>query len=473
MNNIRSIHFVGIKGVGMTPLAVIAKEAGAEVTGSDVANKYITDVILEKAGINVYKDFSPEHVTDVDLVITTGAHGGYENVEVKKAKEKNIPVMTQGEAVGYFMSGEPWDRPDITGISIAGCHGKTTTTAMIATIFKSAQKDPSYVIGTGSIPSLGSSGHYGKGSFFVAEADEYATEPVFDKTPKFLWQHPKIVVVTNIEYDHPDLYPTFESLISAYKTFIYAVLDKGGTAVVCGDDPEIQKIIERRNGSIITYGFNSNNTYVLSHVESVVGGMEFVISREGKSIGTYIIPALGEHNALNALAALIVAKESGLTEEEIGEGLLAFKGTKRRLEFVGETKEGAYVFDDYAHHPTEIRKTILSLKQRYPTSNIICVFQPHTFSRTKLLFDEFSSSFEGTDKVILTDIYASQREAFDPTISARDLVKAISSKQQALYLPNLSDVVQYVSKNQFGSDIILITMGAGDVYQIAYELVSK
>ena len=470
-NKITSIHFVGIKGVGMAPLAVIAKEAGLSVTGSDSAERFITDEILEKAGITPFEGFDKNHVGTVDLVITSGANGGFDNGEVIEAKEKGINVMTQGQAVGYFMSGEPFGKNETVGISVAGCHGKTTTSAMIATVLKSAGKDPSFVVGTGRIPSLGSSGHFGNGDFFVAEADEYATEPKYDKTPKFLWQHPQIGVVTNIEYDHPDLYPTFASLVEAYKTFMSQVLESGGKLVVCGDDPEIRKIIDGSEKHVITYGFNSDNKYVLSNIESVIGGMAFSVSMQGKSIGSFLIPSLGEHNALNALATIIVGIEIGLRIGEIQQGLQSFQGTKRRLEYVGKMPTRAYVFDDYAHHPTEIKKTLAALRDRYKDMNIICVFQPHTFSRTKLLFEEFASSFQDVNTLILTDIYASKREAFDSSISSKDLANAITSPTDVLYLPSLSDVVQYVHKKQFDANTILVTMGAGDVYQIAYELI--
>src|SRR5476651_368276 len=185
----KSIHFVGIKGVGMTPLALVAKEAGFVVSGSDVGEEFITDEILRESEIIPLIGFSSEHIASPDLVITTGAHGGYDNVEVQTAKEKPIPVITAGEAVGQFMAGEVLGRT-FKGISVAGTHGKTTTTAMIATIMKETGFDPSFIIGTGNVGSLGTPGHFGKGKYFVAEADEYATEPKYNKTAKFLWQHP-------------------------------------------------------------------------------------------------------------------------------------------------------------------------------------------------------------------------------------------------------------------------------------------
>jgi UDP-N-acetylmuramate--alanine ligase len=204
MKKNKHIHFVGIKGVGMAPLAIIAKEAGFIVSGCDIPEEFITDEILKKAGIDFSSSFSPEHITDVDLVITTGAHGGFDHPEVVRAKELGIEIWTQGQAVGEFMKGDIFGKT-IKGISVSGTHGKTTTTAMIAAILKDNRLDPSFLIGTGNIPFLNSSGHFGKGEYFVAEADEYATEPKYDLTPKLLWQKPEIAVITNVELDHPEI----------------------------------------------------------------------------------------------------------------------------------------------------------------------------------------------------------------------------------------------------------------------------
>ena len=199
--NIKKIHFTGIKGVGMTPLAIIAKEAEFEVTGSDVSESFITDSLLKKAGISPFVGFSKNHVKDADLVIATGAHGGSQNEEVKEALENNISVLTQGDALGLFQKGEILEK-NFIGISVAGSHGKTTTSAMIATVLKENNLDPSYAIGTGEIPSLGSSGHLGKGKYFIAEADEYVIDPESKKVPKFLFQNPNIIVFTNIDFVH-------------------------------------------------------------------------------------------------------------------------------------------------------------------------------------------------------------------------------------------------------------------------------
>ncbi len=471
---IQKIHFVGIKGVGMTPLAIIAKEAGFVVTGSDSPQTFITDVLLKKYNITVDEGFDPSRVANVDMVVTTGAHGGYDNPEVKAAKEKGIQVLTQGQAVGYFMSGELFNNENMTGISITGCHGKTTTTALVATLLKEAGKDPSFVIGTGEIPSLQTSGHFGKGDYFVAEADEYATEPTHDRTPKFMWQHPQIAIMTNVEYDHPDLYPSLEAVIEAYTAFAKQLTENNSLLIACGDDNNIKKILETYNGELLTYGFNSDNNYVLKNIHTSSEGLHFTLQTPRQEEEDYILSVLGEHNALNAVAAIIVAKQCGLSPSDIQKGLSAFTGTKRRLEYIGTIPSGALLYDDYAHHPTEIKAALKALKDKYPDKKLIAVFQPHTYTRTIKLFEQFVDSFKAADELVLADIYASARETVDPNVSSEKLAHAISMQHEAvLWLPTLQDVVQYLKQKNYAEDCIVVTMGAGDIYTIHHQLLSK
>jgi UDP-N-acetylmuramate--alanine ligase len=466
------IHFVGIKGVGMTPLALIAKEAGFAVTGSDVEGEFITDAILKKAKIVPFVGFAPEHIKTPDLVITTGAHGGYDNIEVKTAKEQNIKVLSQGEAVGVFMEGTLFGKK-LTGISVSGVHGKTTTSAMMATILAENKFDPSFVIGTGDVSSLGTPGHFGKGKYFVAEADEYATEPQHDKRAKFLWQHPKIAIITNIEHDHPDIYPSLAAVSSAFLQFA-SQLPSNGILIACGDDPEIKKLLHDKmldKKRAITYGFSPENDYVLQRVHISGEQMFFWVEAHGTSLGEFVLRVVGEHNALNALAAIIASHEIGISLEKIRKGLLAFQGSKRRLEFMGDLATGAKVYDDYAHHPTEIKKTLAALRKQYPKKKIICIFQPHTYSRTKVLFNDFLQAFESVDTVLLTDIYASLREQHDPSVSSALLGQALQDHHREVYhLPQLIDVVQYIDKKRLRSDTVVVTMGAGDVYKIHSKL---
>lgn len=464
-----SIHLVGIKGVGMTPLAVIAKEAGFTVTGSDVPDEFITDAALKKVGIIPFKEFSRENIGNQNLVIITGAHGGFDNPEAVAAKLKNIQVITQGEAVGVFMNGVLFKR-DFIGVSVAGTHGKTTTTAMIATVLKENRMDPTYIIGTGDVGSLGLPGHYGKGNYFIAEADEYATEPKYDKKPKFMWQSPRIALITNIEFDHPDIYASLDDVRNAYLAFCNK-LSKNSVLVVCGDDPEIKKITKQYEGRYITYGFNSDNNYIIDKVHISGNHMFFNVSASGTLLGEFMLNVVGEHNGLNALGAIVAGLEMGLSIEKIKKGLLAFSGSKRRLEFIGELATGASVYDDYAHHPTEIKKTLQALRAKYPNKKIVAIFQPHTYSRTKMLFEDFARSFKDADSIILTDIYASKREAVDASVSSLILSEKMKNLyKEVSYLPTSQDVIKYLNEKRFRSDTVLVTMGAGDIYKIQSEL---
>ncbi len=470
MNKPKSIHFVGIKGVGMTPLAIIAKEAGIMVTGSDVSETFITDVPLERAGIQPFPGFSPEHVGNVDLVITTGAHGGYDNPEVIAAKERDIPVLTKGEAVGSYMNGAMLGT-SYKGIAIAGSHGKTTTAAMLATIFMKLQQDPSYLIGTSEIPSLsGMPGHFGEGAYFIAEADEYATEPTYDKTPQFFHQNPALIVITNIEHDHPDIYPTVTDVTNAFITFANR-LPENGLVILCGDGNEAKAFMKQYAGNTVTYGISPENDYVLTDFRFTDGKMSFEVQSHENKIGTVTLFVPGQHNGLNAVAALLAAKASGISVGEAKQALQFFTGTKRRLEYKGKLESGAILYDDYAHHPTEITSTLQALKNLYPEKNILCIFQPHTYSRTKELLTEFASSLTHADTVILLPIFASSREAPDESVSSESLASLLREQHHDTFLLEKNeDVVEYIDQNGFTSETVIVTMGAGDVYKISEGL---
>jgi UDP-N-acetylmuramate--alanine ligase len=465
----KNIHFVGIKGVGMAPLAVIAKEAGCSVTGSDVDATFITDVALSAAGITPMVGFSPDHILDAQLVITTGAHGGMDNIEVQEAKERNIPVLMQGQAVGEFMDGSLFGK-SYKGISVSGTHGKTTTTAMIATILSENDRDPGYLIGTSEVPSLGKAGHFGEGDYFVAEADEYATDPVHDKTPKFLWQKPFFLVITNIEFDHPDVYHSMVEMEDAYRKLAENV-HNDGYIIACGDVENIRILLRNSRQQSLTYGFHSDNDAVISAVRYEPGVVYFTLTTQTITLTDIALSVPGNHNVLNAVAAILVCIKLKLRVEEIRKGLLSFKGTKRRLEFKGTLSSGAQLYDDYAHHPTEILASLQAVREMYPDKKIICIFQPHTYSRTKELLEQFKTSFEAADTVIITEIYASLREEKDPNFSARLLADGI--EKETFFLEKVSDVIKYVSSQHFGDDTVLISMGAGDIYHIDEVLLEK
>lgn len=470
MKNFKKIHFVGIKGVGMTPLAIIAREAGIVVSGCDLAEEFITDESLRKANIEVLEGFDSSHIKNCDLIITTGAHGGYDNPEVIAAKNSAIPVLAQGQALGKFMNGEILGR-SFEGISVSGSHGKTTISAMIATILKENNFDPTYLIGTGSVLSLGVPGHFGKGKYFVAEADEYATEPKYDKTPKLLWQRPVIGIITNIEFDHPDVYNSLDDLRNAFLKFANNI-PSYGSLITCADDPEVRKLLSEYKGKTITYGFSKNNDFYVDKISIETDKMFFWVYAKDTLLGEFNLNVTGEHNAQNALCAIVTCLELGLSLEKIKKGLSAFKGSKRRFELVGKLNSGAVVYDDYAHHPTEIRNSLRALKRTFPNKKIVCIFQLHTFSRTKKLFEQFINSFEDAEVIILPDIFPSQREAHDNTVSSLLLSQAMAkTHKQVLYIAKLEDVIKYVEQKGFDGNYVIITMGAGDVYKVGKELI--
>ncbi|MCL5970597.1 MAG: UDP-N-acetylmuramate--L-alanine ligase [Patescibacteria group bacterium] len=459
---IKSIHFVGIKGVGMAPLAIIAKEAGFSVTGSDIDSTFITDKVLEKAKIKAKTSFAKDNIGKVNLVIFSGAHGGLNNVEVAYAKEKGVRIMTQGEAVGEFMKGDILNKKFV-GISVAGCHGKTTTTGIIATIFEESGLFPSYLIGTGE-------GHFGKGNYFIAEADEYATEPVFDKTPKFLWQHPKIAIFTNIDFDHPDMYQDIEDTKRVFLAFAKNLETQSGLLIANGDDRNIRDVLKAYGGRLITYGFSPVNDYVIKKVNISGSQTFFWLDAKDVSLGEFTIKVPGEHNAENAAAAIICALESGIPLEKVKKSLASFLGTKRRFEYIGKIGS-TLVYDDYAHHPTEIRKTLKAFHEVFPKSQIVCIFQPHTYSRTKKMFDQFLDSFSYANTVVITNIYGSERENKDDSVSGEMLAKKLSiTHPKVIFLPEGSDVVKYINLHPFDRNTILVSMGAGDIYKIWDQL---
>lgn len=468
---IKKIHFTGIKGVGMTPLAVIAKEAGFVVTGSDVSDIFITDKELKKAGIEKIEEFKTSNVENVDLVIATAAHGGSENKEVLKAKELGINVLNQGQALGVFQKGEIFGKK-LKGVSVAGSHGKTTTTAMTATVFENAGLKPSYVIGTSDIPSLGSSGHYGKGDYFITESDEYFADVKDDKVPKFLYQNPEILVVTNIDFDHPDIYENLEEIKKVFIDFTKKI-NPSGVLIACGDGADNRDFLKRVEVRKITYGSSPDNDYVLERANFTNDKMFFWVKSHGAVLGQFSMNVFGEQNAVNALGAIVAGIEAGLTVEQVKKGLSGFKGTKRRSEFIGKLPGGGLLYDDYAHHPVEIKNTLMAFRKAFPKHRIIPVFQPHMYSRTKALFSEFSSSFSEADTVLITEIFPSFREEIDENFSSGLLVEEVKKfGKDAFYFPKLSDVVKYVTSQKFDKNTIIITMGAGDVYKIGEEIIN-
>lgn len=459
------IHFIGIKGVGMTALAVFAKEAGVKVTGSDTAEEFVTDEVLERNKIQPRVGFGEENITGKpDLVIATGAHGGLTNPEAVAAKLKGIPTIMQGQAVGMFMENKK-------GVSVCGVGGKTTTAAMVATVLARNSRNPSFIIGCGDIFSLGNPGHYGKGEYCIVEADEYVTSPKVDQTPKFLWQTPLYIVVTNIEHDHPDVYKDIEETKNAYLDF-FRKLPHQGALIANVDNQNVRDVLFKFSGRVETYGASEEASWRLEGFNISNGKNIFWVEHGGVVLGRITLQVPGRHNCLNALASVVTGLEIGLSFEEIQKGLSFFRGSKRRFEFVGE-KNDVVFYDDYAHHPNEIRVTLQAAREWFATKKIICIFQAHTYSRTKALLSEFAQSFQKADEVIITDIYSSKREEKDPTISGEILASRIRNFQPRTYfLGSKENVVEFIL-NHAKPDTIIFTMGAGDIYKWGKEIMEN
>jgi len=451
------IHFVGIKGVAMTALAIYCKEYGITVTGSDVDGVFPTEDSLLEAGISTLTGFSEAHIdtTKPELVIYTGAHQGKENAEVLYAEKKLIPTLSHGKALGIIMD-------CYQQIAVAGSHGKTTTTAMTATIFMTAEKDPSYTIGSGEIAGLGLSGHFGKGNICIVEADEYITDPAHDITPRFLWLHPDSIVVTNIDFDHPDAYSDINAVKDAFKLFIQNLRGKK-TVYLNADDGESTVLKNMQNITTVTYGLSENADIRGVDIHTKEDKTYFSIHLRGIPVGEFVLSVPGKHNVVNALAAAAVSSDYGISWEQIREGLVRFGGAKRRLEHIGRF-DTIDVYDDYAHHPHEIIASLDAIRFRFPDRRIITVFQPHTYSRTKSLLPGFVRSLVKSDIVLIADIYASARETNIQGINSKIFTEELAKQHRnVFYIQDLQGAIAYIKKNKRADDII-ICMGAGDIY---------
>lgn len=504
-DKIKRIYFVGIKGVGMTPLAVIAKEAGFAVGGSDVGEEFLTDEILKKNNITFDIGFDQPRIAefigalgDETLVITTAANSGLQNPQCKYALELGLPVITHGQAVGLFMKGEILYRK-FEGVSILGCHGKTTVSAMAATLFSKSGLDPSYAVGTSELFPLGNPGHLGDGKYFIAEADEFVSDMELDRTVKFLYQFPKYAIINNIDFDHPDVYKNLEEVKQTFLKFCIKNIKERGVLVANGDDLNLKSIIHnskfkilRLDVKVITYGAGEENDFRIVNFKEKGWGSEFEVFAKGESMGTFNLYVPGFYNAKNVLSVISLLSHLGVKTSVIQKAVGQFKGTKRRQEIIGKTKEGAVIIDDYAHHPDEIEKTLTAVKKAYPEKHIVCLFQPHTLSRTIALQDEFIKVFSKADDVLFLPIFTSKREGEVTYESLYTKIKQEMEKQgqkvmffesrrareELEYSPyffhkHRVPVVEYIA-SRFGSERhVIVALGAGDLYKIAYDLIGR
>jgi len=450
------IHLIGIGGTGLSAIARVLLEMGHTVSGSDrVESPFTRD--LQSAGATISIGHRPENVRGADLVVRSSAILD-DNPEVIAARALRIPVLKRADFLSSLMDGK-------TSIAIAGTHGKTTTTSMIAWVLSALGQDPSFIVG-GVLANLGVNARAGKGDTFVIEADEY------DRM--FLGLKPTIEVVTNIEYDHPDCYPTPADFQAAFVEFMYR-LPADGTLVACAGDPGARDLMDKAKKLgkvVIPYGLRPTteagqpvNVYASVLAANEKGGFTFSASVLGNAAAVELqVP--GKHNVGNALAALTVTQLLDLPLADAARALDQFTGTKRRFEVRGETN-GIVVIDDYAHHPTEIRATLAAARTRYPSRRIWAVWQPHTYSRTQTLFNEFADAFADADEVIVTEIYAAREPK--QVFSSKQVVEAMP--RPAHFIAGLSEVSNYLITNLRPGDALLV-LSAGDADQISTDVLT-
>ncbi|MDD5542037.1 MAG: UDP-N-acetylmuramate--L-alanine ligase [Acidobacteriia bacterium] len=448
----KKIHFVGIGGIGMSGIAELLLNLGYEVSGSDLKASLITER-LEKLGATVYIGHRKENIDDAHVVVFTSAVQP-DNPELVEARGRNRPVIPRAEMLAELMRLK-------YGIAVAGAHGKTTTTSMVAAVLNEAGLDPTLIVG-GCVNVLGTNARQGQGEWMVVEADE--------SDRSFLKINPTIAVITNIDREHLDHYRDLEEIQAAFVSFANKV-PFYGWVIACQDDPGVAAILPQLERRILTYGLSNAAQVRVTDVQLGKFETRFNILFQGESRTEFHLHTAGEHNALNAAAAIAVGLALDVPMEAIQKGLQEFRGTERRLEWKGE-RAGVTVIDDYGHHPTEIRATLAALKP-CGYGRIIVVFQPHRFTRTQLLFDDFVSAFDGADAVVLTEIYAaSEKPIAGVTASALVEKMTTQSRAEVHFASSFEAAIEFLIPRLRPGDVVL-TLGAGNIGTLGVSLLEK
>jgi UDP-N-acetylmuramate--alanine ligase len=451
--SIKKLHFVGIGGIGMSGIAEILIDQGFTITGSDRAASDNTER-LEALGARVYIGHETKNLEpDVDAVVYSSAVRPDENPETVEAKERKIPVIRRAEMLAEVMRLK-------YGIGIAGTHGKTTTTSMVSLVLMEGGVDPTVIVGGRLHGLAGSNARMGKGEFIVVEADEY------DRS--FLSITPTIAVLTSLETDHLDCYRDLEDIKGAFLQFA-AKVPFYGFVVLCLDEPALQDIMPRIKKKIITYGLNGQADLQAVDIVHKANRTRFMVLRSGEELGEVEIQIPGKHNVQNALAAIAVGLELDVPFAKVKAGIEKFTGVFRRWEVKAEM-QGLTIVDDYAHHPTEIKATLSGVKAGW-RRRVICVFQPHLYSRTRDFYDEFGRSFFNADVLVLTDVYPAREEPIQG-VSGELIANAAREvgHKQVHYVPDKKNIPDFLMKIKQEGDII-ITMGAGDIWRFGEQFI--
>jgi len=449
----RQIHFVGIGGAGMSGIAEVMLNMGYRVSGSDSRRGEAVER-LERLGAKVFTGHQPSHVEGAHVVVYSSAVAR-DNVEVQVARQRGIPVIPRAEMLAELMRLK-------YGIAIAGTHGKTTTTSIVAGVLGAAGLDPTVVVG-GRVHGLGTNARLGQGEFLVAEADE--------SDGSFLKLSPTIAVVTTVDAEHLDHYADLDAIRQAFLEFVNKV-PFYGAAVVCLDEPNIQEMIPRIEKRVITYGLESGADLTARRLQFSGMSAQFEVLHRGRVLGPASLQVPGRHNVLNSLAAIAVGLDLEVPFERIQTALAGFAGVQRRFQIRGEA-QGVLVVDDYGHHPAEVRATLAAAKAGFDR-RVITVFQPHRYTRTHHLRREFLTAFYQSDALIVMDIYPAG-EAPIPGVHARDLAEGIAAHghREVIYMDGDRDgIVQYLCESTRPGDLVL-TLGAGDVGQLGAEFLAR
>ena len=452
MNVPGHVHFMGMGGIGMSAIAQVLMASGTVVSGCDLRASELTDRMRARGAV-FFERHSPEHMRDVTLLVYSSAVPA-DHPELVEAQRRGIETIKRAEMLARLFNGR-------RSIAVAGTHGKTTTSTLIGFLLERAGYDPTLLLGGESV-DLGSNARLGAGDLVVAEADE------FDGS--FLRLKPYLAVLTNIEADHLDFYGSYDRLFAAFIRFLASVSPEG-RIVACLDDPAVASAVGQRDirAIIDRYGLHPDAAWRAIDVELVGATSSFRAEHNGVSLGTFEILLPGLHNVRNALAAIATVVPMGVDQATLREGLAVFRGAKRRFEIKGELG-GVLVIDDYGHHPTEVAATLAAARGRLSGRRIVCVFQPHTYSRTKNLLDEFAACFHDADELVVTEIYAA-REKDTLGVSSADLVSRVKQPAASL-IPSLEEAANYLSA-QLGPGDVLVTMGAGDVYRVGEMVLAR
>lgn len=462
IENSKKIYMLGIKGVGMTMLAQYLKTKGVEVTGSDTDETFMTDKVLANSHIKVLNCFNPKNIpTDIDLAIYSTAYRPETNEELAKLLDSKIKTLTYAEALGEVFNTKE-------GIAVCGSHGKTTVSAWLGYVLDKCGIKPNVMVGA-QVPQFDGNILINNSNYLIIEADEYQ-----NKLKHF---NPKGCLLNNIDYDHPDFFKTREDYNQAFIDFI-ARIPKKGFLIANFDDEIITKIANvSTKARIISYALhNKNADFIAKNIRQDKLKQYFSVTMNGDDLGEFSILLSGEHNIYNALAVIATAIEMEAELAEIRKHLEDFRGAARRMEVLGKYN-GAKIIDDYAHHPTEIKATLRGIKEIYNDKNIICVFHPHTYTRTKGMLDDYGKCFSNVNELIVLDIYGSAREE-QGGVHSRDIIKVIeiynqknNIKQSVKYIGDLLSVEDYLRK-KIGLGDLVILMGAGDVFRIGERLMN-